>query len=392
MADRELREKIEVCVDRQSRTDSRSDGETKNLTRSREMNQIYLLDSSEFREKIVETLPLLIWIFDLKLQSLVYTNALTSVFLGYSDTTPREPTSISHLLEPTDMKILEAAMRRLVTRRHGDIVDTSFRVRRLDGTSRWLSTRMSVFDTDSAGSVTRIIGGSIDVTEGRRAEERISRLSQESSIARARERREIASLLHDSIGQLLPVANAKLALLRNRVDEVSREQIEEVQALIVEAHSTASSLTTRLSPPAIHEIGLAASLQALARDIRRQHDLKVELEIEQERIPLSEAMEYTIYRVIRELLVNIAKHSGSSKAWIRASRCGPQIQIVVEDFGVGFEPAECNSRGLGLRSAQDRLDYLGARMDIHSRPGAGTRIVLRAPLLTEDSVEHRDRK
>jgi signal transduction histidine kinase len=255
-----------------------------------------------------------------------------------------------------------------------------------------VSTRISAFETDATGSIKRIIGGSIDITESRQAEARIGRLTQEASIARARERREIASLLHDSIGQLLPLANARLASIRDHADEATREQIVDVQALIAEAHATASTLTSRLSPPTIHEIGLAAALDALAREILRQHGLKVEVEIEEVTIPLSEAMEYTLYRVIRELLVNTAKHAGASEAWIRVQRSGAQLQVVVEDSGVGFEPAECDSKGLGLRSAQDRLDYLGARMDIQSRPGAGTRVVLCAPLLNENSAEPGVRK
>ncbi len=176
------------------------------------------------------------------------------------------------------------------------------------------------------------------------------------------------------------------------MDKATREQIVDVQSLISEAHATASSLTSRLSPPTIHEIGLAAALKALAREILRQHDLKVDVALEAVEIPLSEAMEYTLYRVIRELLVNVAKHSRASEAAVRIRCHNAQLQVVVEDSGVGFEPAESDSKGLGLRSAQDRLDYLGARMDIHSRPGAGTRVVISAPLLGESSAHQGDRK
>jgi PAS domain S-box-containing protein len=392
MADRELRQAIEFRVHRRLEIDPQSVGETRSFAHNHEMSQLDLFDARRRNEKIVETLPLLLWIFDLPAQSLVYINALTCEFLGYPSTNSSSPPSVDQLMETKDVNILTAAVRRLVAGRNGDIVETDFRVRHLDGTLRWVSTRIAAFETDAAGSITRIIGGSTDITESRQAEERIGRLTQEASIARARERREIASLLHDSIGQLLPVANARLALIRDHTDEATREEIIDVQALIAEAHATASTLTSRLSPPTIHEIGLAAALYALARDILRQHRLKVDVEIEEVTIPLSEAMEYTLYRVIRELLVNVAKHSHASDASIRVRCSSAQLQIVVEDSGVGFEPAECNSKGLGLRSAQDRLDYLGARMDIHSRPGAGTRVVLCAPLLNENSTEPGGRK
>ncbi len=392
MTDRELRKAIEFRDSRRLEKDPESDGETRRFARNREMSQLDLFDAPRLHKKIVETLPLLLWIFDLGAQSLVYINALICDFLGYPLTALSSPPSVDQLLESEDVKIITSAVRRLVTGRSGDIVQVDCRVRHRDGTLRWVSTRISAFETDATGSITRIIGGSIDITESRQAEARIGRLTQEASIARARERREIASLLHDSIGQLLPLANARLALIRDLADEATREQIVDVQALIAEAHATASTLTSRLSPPTIHEIGLAAALDALAREILRQHGLKVDVEIEEVTIPLSEAMEYTLYRVTRELLINVAKHAHTTKALIRVHCSDAQLQIVVEDGGVGFEPAECNSKGLGLRSAQDRLDYLGARMDIHSRPGAGTRVVLCAPLLNENSTEPGGRK
>jgi len=392
MADRELRQAIEFRVHRRREIDPQSVGETRSFAHNHERSQLDLFDARRRNEKIVETLPLLLWIFDLRAQSLVYINALTCEFLGYPSTNSSAPPSVDQLMETQDVNILTAAVRRLAAGRNGDIVETDFRVRHLDGTLRWVSTRIAAFETDAAGSITRIIGGSTDITESRQAEERIGRLTQEASIARSRERREIASLLHDSIGQLLPVANARLALICDHTDEATREEIIDVQALIAEAHATASTLTSRLSPPTIHEIGLAAALDALAREILRQHGLKVEVEIEEVTIPLSEAMEYTLYRVTRELLINAAKHARTPEAFIRVHCSDAQLQIVVEDGGVGFEPAECDSKGLGLRSAQDRLDYLGARMDIHSRPGAGTRVVLCAPLLNENSTEPGGRK
>lgn len=212
----------------------------------------------------------------------------------------------------------------------------------------------------------------------------------DSSTERSRERREIAALLHDSVGQLLPLANVKLAALRANADDALCERITEIQEILAEAHATTSSLTARLSPPAIHDIGLAAALQVLAREIFQRHDLKVDVEIDRGPFPLEESMEHALYRVVRELLVNAAKHAGVAEAHVWLGASGTELRVVIEDCGVGFEPGASDSWGLGLRSARDRLDPLGARMDIDSRPGAGTRVLLRAPLADEKAAERGD--
>jgi signal transduction histidine kinase len=157
--------------------------------------------------------------------------------------------------------------------------------------------------------------------------------------------------------------------------------------LIGEAHAAATSLTFRLSPPALHEIGLVAGLQALAREMHRDHDLRVVVEDDGGPLSLSEAVEFAMYRVVHELLVNVAKHSGRSEARVRAARSGSRLSIAVEDRGAGFDPKAVRSAGMGLRSARERLEYLGGRMRIHSKPGGGTRVELSAPLHVVDPDE-----
>jgi PAS domain S-box-containing protein len=336
--------------------------------------------SLAFYEKLVASAPLMLWILDLETKSLVHLNARARAFLGDSIDPPGALPPIDRIVDAPDAKILESAIRRLMARRDAEIEEVEFRVRRGDGSVRWVSTRIAAFEFDRKGALGRIIGGSTDITESRRIEERIDGLGQEENCAWARERREIASLLHDSVGQLLPLANAKLGLLRECADERLRAQILEIQQLLVEAHATGRSLSSRLSPPTIHEIGLATAWRVLVREIERQHGLKTSVETHTESIPLSEVIERTLYRVVRELLVNAAKHSAVSEASLRTRVCGTELMIEVKDRGVGFDPAATRSSGLGLRSAQDQLDELGARMKVDSRPGDGTRIELRIPL------------
>jgi signal transduction histidine kinase len=93
-----------------------------------------------------------------------------------------------------------------------------------------------------------------------------------------------------------------------------------------------------------------------------------------------------VYQLVRELLYNVAKHAGTDRARVTAERAGHRVRVVVEDEGVGFDPAtleEVAGVGLGLPSVRDRLELVGGRLDVESRPGEGTRVALEVPLRSE---------
>jgi signal transduction histidine kinase len=188
-------------------------------------------------------------------------------------------------------------------------------------------------------------------------------------------------MLHDSVGQLLPLANTKLALARRTCDDATGARLTEVEQLIHEANTMATSLTYRLSPLALHEIGLAAGLQSLVREMSRDYELRVLVQDEAPGSRLSDALEFAVYRVVRELLVNVARHSGANEALVRMTRRGLQLSVVVEDQGVGFVPDPMRARGWGLESADERLAYLGGRMQVRSEPDRGTQVQLLVPVL-----------
>jgi signal transduction histidine kinase len=85
-----------------------------------------------------------------------------------------------------------------------------------------------------------------------------------------------------------------------------------------------------------------------------------------------------LFRALRELLINVARHARSGKAQVRIARDGAVAEIAVEDEGVGFDPAEI--QGFGLRNLHDRLEHLGGEVAVDSAPGRGTRVRVRAPI------------
>jgi PAS domain S-box-containing protein len=218
----------------------------------------------------------------------------------------------------------------------------------------------------------------LDVTELRTAERALRRAAAEAALAEERERRKLASDLHDESCQLLSLAAVKLRALADAMGSEWSVDIQEVTGILAEVRGQLTSLTFQLSPPLLHDVGLVAATRWLAEDLKRRYDLAVEVAAEEE-IVTNEATRITVFRAIRELLVNTSKHAGVAEARVRIWREDTALQIAVEDDGVGF-PRDPGRGGFGLTALRERIDELGGTLVIGSGPdGRGSRIVARVP-------------
>ncbi len=206
-----------------------------------------------------------------------------------------------------------------------------------------------------------------------------------------RERRQLARDLHDHLAQLLSVALLKIELLaRSTSDATSRRSLHEVGELVDEAGRAARSLVFQLSPAVLDELGLVPALQWLAAEMRRAHGLAVEIADDGEPKPLGRLERSILFRAVRELLINVAKHAQQDAARVEARRDGTAIVLTVEDGGTGFDPEAVMRRhpaGFGLASVRERLRFIGGGAEIASRPGSGTVVTLTAPLHAGDAAE-----
>jgi signal transduction histidine kinase len=133
-------------------------------------------------------------------------------------------------------------------------------------------------------------------------------------------------------------------------------------------------------------------VQWLVEDVGRTYRLGISLDGPEDASPLSERLRVLLFRAVRELLINVAKHAGAKRARVRLERGARDIRIVVEDDGQAFDPATVGSRGLGLSGIRERLSHLGGAMSIVSAPGRGTCVTLVAPLdrAAQRSAERED--
>ena len=213
--------------------------------------------------------------------------------------------------------------------------------------------------------------------------EQLRRLATEATLAEERERQAIARDLHDDLGQMLHVVRIKLDSLMRTVAEEARDPLCEVVALIGEASRMVRSLTSQLSPPVLTELGLVPALGWLAEEMERSYGLRVEIEDDGAPKALSPAQAAILFRAVRELLINVAKHAGVRRARVAARSVAGQLALTVADDGIGIADIEevlSARHGFGLASVRERVVFLGGSMEIRAAAGDGATVMLNMPL------------
>jgi signal transduction histidine kinase len=208
-------------------------------------------------------------------------------------------------------------------------------------------------------------------------------LSAELSLAEEAERRRIAEILHEDLQQLLVAARMQLAALRRTRDADKGEaMVAEIAKVLERSFELTRSLTVELAPPVLHEGGLAAALEWLAAETRRNYNVEVTLEADSSADPQTADVRIFLYRAVRELLLNSMKHAVGSAVHITMQHLQPdKVRITVSDRGPGFDPTSLDtqltsSQKFGLFNIRERLSSFGGEFHINSSPKRGTRITL----------------
>ncbi|HVN54791.1 MAG TPA: sensor histidine kinase [Anaerolineaceae bacterium] len=216
--------------------------------------------------------------------------------------------------------------------------------------------------------------------ELRVAHRKLQEYSQQvEELAAAQERNRLARELHDSVTQtifsLTLTAQAARILLDRDPGRVAG-QLDHLQALAQSALAEMRSLIQQLRPHTIAEEGLAAALRRHAAERQKKDGLQVDLSIRGEtRLPAE--VEEGLYRVIQEALNNVVKHAQTGRAAVTVCLDENPATVLVEDSGKGFDPAQArrlDAQHFGLSSMAERVEVLGGKLIVDSKPGAGTRI------------------
>ncbi|UCH51760.1 MAG: hypothetical protein JSV54_03115, partial [Chloroflexota bacterium] len=220
---------------------------------------------------------------------------------------------------------------------------------------------------------------------------RLRSMARQMSLAQARERRRIAILLHDSINQNLSSCSMKLELLIRQTPSTEfNGSLNRIYQIIQETIEETRSLTYKLSPPILYEMGLDAALEELTRMFQRDYGLKCIFHTDGEQKPLDKDISILLYQAARELLWNVIKHANANQVVVEAFRFGEEMQLIVSDDGAGLDldiiTGKKRSEGFGFFSIRQLMIDLGGRIEAGPTT-IGSRIVLAVPIGQEPATE-----
>jgi signal transduction histidine kinase len=210
---------------------------------------------------------------------------------------------------------------------------------------------------------------------------------------------EISRELHDEFGQILTAIGLMIGRAGRHVPESSplESELHEIREIAQTALNNVRGLSQTLHPSILEEAGLEGTIEWYLPTVERQTGLAVSYERSGPSREIPNTIAIHVYRVLQEALNNVARHSGSNRAWVRLRTSTDHLELDVEDRGVGLAAADGQAshssghkgrqRGLGLVAMRERAAIVGGTIEFLKVPGGGTLVRLTVPLQTSSSAD-----
>jgi signal transduction histidine kinase len=217
----------------------------------------------------------------------------------------------------------------------------------------------------------------------RQKQDRLQLYARQLVGAEERARRATAVDLHDGIGQQLVGLSMTIEAAASRATPEVRLLLGEATQTLREVQSITQRVIADLSPPGLYELGLEPALKWLSIYMRGRDNLQVDLTVSADAAAYDLDLRVLVFKLIRELLRNVVKHSGVQSAAVTVTETPDELRVEVQDRGVGFEWQlslfEPRSEGFGLWSVADRVRAAAGEMTVDTAPGRGCRVTVVFP-------------
>ena len=230
----------------------------------------------------------------------------------------------------------------------------------------------------------------------RRLQEQLRHLSRRILLAQEEERKRISRELHDVIAQMLTGINLRLATLKR--DAVANtkglsQKISRTQRLVERSVDRVHRFARELRPAVLDDLGLVPALHSYLKIFAEETGIRASLTALRGLEKLSGAKRTVLYRVAQEALTNVACHAQASRVTVAIQRLASVIRMKIQDNGKAFDVEQAmHAKGaphLGLLGMRERVEMVGGKFAIESKPGKGTTILARIPFHAGDKLPRR---
>ncbi len=215
-----------------------------------------------------------------------------------------------------------------------------------------------------------------------RSREELQALTGNLLTSQEDERRRLARELHDDISQKLAALSAiNYYILQHIQDdpESAAEKLQESSGQVLQLSEDVRTLSHRLHPSMLVDLGLSVALQALTEEFGEREEMISSYFAQDVPLELPIEVATVLYRIAQEALRNVAKYAGKTHVKVQLRGLPEGLELQVIDAGIGFD-VEDYSPGLGLISMKERARLIGATLKIHSALWEGTRVTVLVPL------------
>lgn len=245
----------------------------------------------------------------------------------------------------------------------------------------YLSVKFPFFDEN--GDTSGVCQVSTDITDVKKAQNQLRRLSASIMASQENERSAIARELHDELGQVLTALRMDSVWMAKRLeagDPLAAERALTMCRLIDKNIEEVRGMAIRLRPGVLDDLGLVAALEWYTADFERRTDITCLFEHGD--IPsIGDAVATAAYRITQEALTNALRHGAPTHCEVELKAETNQLLLTVSDNGSGFDLSIMDeSEGIGLTGMRERAKLVGGEITVESDSGSGTLIRFQVPL------------
>lgn len=248
-----------------------------------------------------------------------------------------------------------------------------------DGIHTYLSVKFPIYDeSDTASGVGGI---STDITQVKKTQDQLRRLSGSIMASHEKERAAIARELHDELGQVLTALRMDSVWILKRLNETDPKAAERVLtmcSLIDKTIEDVRGIAIRLRPGVLDDLGLVDALEWFAADFERRTEITCVFEHTDVPMVIEDMIATAAYRIAQESLTNVMRHASASRADVVLKAQDSALILTVTDNGRGFDTsALAEVKGLGVAGMRERASLVGGILEVESMTGEGTRVCFR---------------
>lgn len=269
----------------------------------------------------------------------------------------------------------------------------TFRIRHKEGYFVWFEFLSSpVFKNNE---INYFVTTARDITKSMLAKQEIQeyqtslqKMTTEMTLIEEKQKKEIASNIHDHLSQSLVISKMKInELKKNPKLNIIHEDLIFVEKHISEVLENSRKITYELSPPVLYQLGILDALNWLLEDVEATHKIRCQITSNVSNIKLSDVKSILLYRSIQELIKNVVKYANATLITLEIDKIDKGVNLLLKDNGEGFNTSILNNyqnkfgSGFGLFAVQERIRNIKGEFTITSKINKGTSVNIFIPLL-----------